>query len=68
VLAVCRGTTVDEVLYPLAVGKQLSHYEDVVNDLMSMDPEGANVRVSTSNRVRYMWLKLGVFCRASDAV
>lgn len=42
----CRGTTVDEVLYPLAIGKQLSHYRDVVDDLMSMDPEGANVRVS----------------------
>ncbi|KAF6257117.1 male sterility protein-domain-containing protein [Scenedesmus sp. NREL 46B-D3] len=39
-----KGTTVDEVLYPLAIGKQLSHYRDVVDDLMSMDPEGANVR------------------------
>jgi hypothetical protein len=42
----CRGATVDEVLYPLAVGKQASHFADVVDDLMSMDPEGANVRVS----------------------
>jgi hypothetical protein len=51
----CRGTTVDEVLYPLAVGKQLSHYEDVVNDLMSMDPEGANVRVSNTRHVVGSW-------------
>ncbi|WIA39152.1 hypothetical protein OEZ86_005280 [Tetradesmus obliquus] len=39
-----RGATVDEVLYPLAVGRQASHFRDVVEDLLSMDPEGANVR------------------------
>jgi hypothetical protein len=43
-----RGSTVDERIYPLYFGQQEVHHADIVDDLMSLKPSAANVRVSTS--------------------
>jgi hypothetical protein len=41
-----RGKTVDERIYPLYFGQQEVHHADIVDDLMSLKPAAANVRVS----------------------
>ena len=40
-----KGSSVDEVLYPLVIGKQEAQHADIVDDLMSLEPESANTRV-----------------------
>jgi nucleoside-diphosphate-sugar epimerase len=40
-----RGSTVDERIFPLYFGQQEVHHADIVDDLMSLKPAAANVRV-----------------------
>lgn len=42
-----KGSSVDEIIYPLMIGRQEANHADIVDDLMSLDPASANVRVST---------------------
>lgn len=44
----CKGSSVDEVLYPLMIGRQEAQHADIVNDLMSLEPDSANTRVGVS--------------------
>lgn len=48
-----KGSTVDEAIYPLMIGRQEADHQAIVDDLMSLDPDSANTRV------RY-WL--GISC------
>jgi nucleoside-diphosphate-sugar epimerase len=43
-----RGSTVDERIFPLYFGEQEVHHADIVDDLMSLKPAAANVRVSAA--------------------
>lgn len=41
-----RGSSVEERIYPLYVGQQPISHAEIVEDLLSLDPDDANCRVS----------------------
>lgn len=41
-----RGSYIEERVYPLKIGEQEVYHADIVEDLMSLKPFSANVRVS----------------------
>lgn len=41
-----KGSNIEERIYPLYIGGQEVHHADIVEDLMSLKPTSANVRVS----------------------
>eukprot|EP00879_Flechtneria_rotunda_P027744 GHRR01029734.1.p1 GENE.GHRR01029734.1~~GHRR01029734.1.p1 ORF type:complete len:193 (-),score=42.90 GHRR01029734.1:98-676(-) len=41
-----KGGSVEERIYPLFIGQQEVNHADIVDDLMSLKPQAANVRVS----------------------
>lgn len=40
-----RGSSVEERIYPLKLGEQLINHAEIVEDLLSLEPEDANCRV-----------------------
>lgn len=41
-----RGSSIEERIYPLRLGQQLIDHAEIVEDLLSLKPDDANVRVS----------------------
>lgn len=45
-----RGSSVEERIYPLKLGEHSLNHAEVVEDLLSLEPEEANCRVSRQER------------------
>jgi fatty acyl-CoA reductase len=47
-----RGSSVEERIYPLKLGSEVVSHAAVVEDLLSLEPDDANVRVSSMHGIR----------------